>query len=103
MNRSVPTTVAWTTPAAWSPARRPMARPWAACSSAWGEAAGQQGPGGVGERELPVVVELAQLLGGLFGGGQVSVEASQVAQPQQVGTAQAAAPQRLAQLGQLAG
>jgi hypothetical protein len=59
-----------------------------------GEAAGQQRPGRVGQRQLPIVVQLAQLLGGLLGGGQVGVKAGQVAQLQQVGAAQAAAPQR---------
>jgi hypothetical protein len=48
----------------------------------------------VGQRQLPAVAELAQLLGGLFGGSQVGVKAGQVAQLQQVGTAQAAAVQR---------
>jgi hypothetical protein len=41
-----------------------------------------------------VVVELAQLLGGLLGSGQVGVKAGQVAQLQQVRAAQAEAPQR---------
>jgi len=59
-----------------------------------GEAASQQRPGGAGQRQLPVVVELAQFRGGLFGGGQVGVEAGQVAQRQQVGAAQAPAAQR---------
>ena len=40
------------------------------------------------------MMELTELLGGPLGGGQIGVEAGQVAQFQQVGTAQAVAPQR---------
>jgi len=46
-----------------------------------------------GQRQLPVVVELAQLPGGPLSGCQVGVEAGQVAHRQQVGAAQAAAAQ----------
>jgi hypothetical protein len=44
-----------------------------------GEAAGQHGPGGAGQRQLPAVVELAQLPGVLLGGGRVGVEAGHIA------------------------